>query len=321
MKRRIFRQLGAAAIAFSAVTAIAAEASLATAHNAARQALASQNYAAVISAYDGILNLTPAAKYRLAIAHSRTGDPVKAHLLLRDALADDPKGTFASSPQRLQTFADSLLLACEEMAFPGCQKPEPPAQSSEPERSASSAESAPPGADSASPDVSTGSSISTPAPPAVDTAPPVVAPIANADVAHPVEQAESQSAASWTMAVATVASVFFLTLFVLVIRARKVKNKLPDGLASLQSLHSAAKKQLEVLPPSCALAQSLQNLMPHLEREVGRAFLTKNGDPSRLTRSDAAVHAVRERFKGRPISVADATPEEVAALFQSVRWN
>jgi hypothetical protein len=81
---------------------------------AARQALERRDYARVIAIYRpyDVNALAANSLYRLAIAYQKTGEFDLANVMLKRATTLNPKGTFASSPERLavlrQDIANSL---------------------------------------------------------------------------------------------------------------------------------------------------------------------------------------------------------------------
>jgi tetratricopeptide (TPR) repeat protein len=77
---------------------------------AARKALESKQYADVVKAYEGIEkgSLSDQAFYRLAIAQQRLGNAQEAKKALNLALGLNPKGSFASSPERLTSLQKDI---------------------------------------------------------------------------------------------------------------------------------------------------------------------------------------------------------------------
>ena len=352
MKSRLRHHLGVAIVLGSALATpgflAAAQPNPAT-HNAARRALAEQDYLGVINAYKGFTDLTPAANYRLSIAFAKTGDPVKAYSLLKQAIAEDPKGTFASSQQRLQAFTESLLLACESTGAFGCVEPETTATQPNSTRSMEPAAIAAPQPIGASVDASLlmpspgpvtapAASVSDPITPvSVGSAPANTAATPHPAATIPIHTEPTQMLFdSPSMTAIAVASLLGLMGAIVAVRTKKKCKPAPfwqteppipaneptiDTLEVTQSLHQAVQRQLQLLPQTHILSYRLQAILPLIEQEVGRAHLAKHGDASKLTSTDACVHQLRERHGGKPILISQATPEEVGALFQSVRWD
>lgn len=113
-------------IAGSLLAALSAAAQAAGEDEAARRALAAHDYDQVIRVYSSAeasaKPLTDMARYRLAIAHSKTQNPIAAWNQLQQALELNPKGTFASTPARLADLQASITAACESIGKPGCRQ-------------------------------------------------------------------------------------------------------------------------------------------------------------------------------------------------------
>lgn len=304
------------------------------AHNAARKALAAQDYMGVIAAYKGHDDLTPIALYRLSIAHAKTGDPTKAHSLLNAAMVDDPSGSFASSPQRLQTHAESVLQACLKIGLAGCN-PAVTELADKPESNAGDIPLPPPTPSAQQGTVlDTGNSPATAAlladSPAQETdqtlapsaAGPLPAPVmapAEPPQAAPSQQANENDFWPYVYGAVVAALLVLIALSMFARHARNQSSKQRFFIVS-QDLHRAIQVQLSVLPEQSVLAQRLKGLVPLLEQEIGREYLAQSGDPSKLTPNDAVLHKMRERFQGKPVLISQASPEEVVALFQCNRW-
>lgn len=327
---KLSAKLAAGVVAITPAMLFAAQVPDTAAHNNARKALAAQDYKGVITAYSGYSELTPIANYRLAIAMSKTGDSVKAYELYLAAINADPKGTFASSPQRLQSFKEGLLAACEEDGAPACKRPEKPVQALAEVAAPIAVVKPQPIQEQAEPKANI------PLPLANATAtttPSVVVPamvVAQPPPSTPVDVAPGVATGT-PSAVYEVETAYFLLgaallLTVLTILAFKLKRKpAPDAVTNLleatQNLHQVVKSHLAMLPENALLHQKLKALEPLLEQEVGRAYLAKFNDPSKLVAKDAIAHEMQERYKGKPILISQASPDEVTALFQRSRWN
>lgn len=92
-------------------------------------------------------------------------------------------------------------------------------------------------------------------------------------------------------------------------------------LPPLDALHASVMRQLKVAGPDTKLHAVLKGIVPLLEQEAGRAHFLKVKDPSLLKADDLWQIQVSARYEKKPMSMANATQDEVKALFQAQRWS
>lgn len=262
----------------------------------ARQALASNNYGAVVAAYAGAeqTSLSDVALYRLAIAEFKLGRPVPATELFARALALNPSGTFASSPERLQSWKLTFAQAATQKV-----------SSSDPVPSDSPL----------APVISPHSSAKTQSTKTLDS----VAPLEK-----PNEQTQAIG-----FRVLLVFSVFVLFVIFFAFPYFKSGRRYvsfvhsSDGLLDKQLV--AARDAMGALLKSIEAGQGqgtelyaiLKQTLPVIEREVGRHRYFAFHDDGSLQVDDADVLRSIERLKKQPMRLSNARGVDVAALFQA----
>lgn len=109
LQRFPLKRIAMVAALLCATSAWAAS-TVAQADVAARKALSLSQYSAVVKSYDGFeaSELNEQSFYRLAIAQQRLGLSFEAKKSLDQALAKNPSGSFASSPERLALLKDDI---------------------------------------------------------------------------------------------------------------------------------------------------------------------------------------------------------------------
>lgn len=313
------------------------------ADEAARKALAAGEHAKVIAAYEPDLKagatLSDMAQYRLAIAYNRLGDAPRASAALRAALAANPQGTFATSPARLQQLQASITEACAKAEPPGC------AAQADSARSSAAAPAAPSGAAKAATEpaaATDGDAAATPRAgdqlpgagqgPRGQIAPEMSAsqgaasgeatlktPPLNAPAAKVTSAAafgfEQQDVAAYLVIPLAVLALAGLIAFA-VTRRRQAPQWQP--LVDLRDRTEAVIRSLEQSPvgPQTAVYQALQQLLPLLEREVGRSHWRAGAPAARLVPADRELVEAAARLSREPLDALKATPEAVRALFQ-----
>lgn len=312
------------------------------ADEAARKALAAGEHAKVIAAYEPELKagatLSDMAQYRLAIAYNRMGDAPRASAALRAALAANPQGSFATNPARLQQLQASIAEACAKAEPPGCAAQADSAQSS------AAAPAAPSGAAKAATEPAAATDGDSAATPRAGEPLPGAGQGPTGQIAP--EMSASQGAASGEAALKTslnaaaakaadawafefegqdVAAYLVIPLAVLalagliafaVTRRRRAPQWQP--LVDLRDRTEAVIRSLEQSPvgPQTAVYQALQQLLPLLEREVGRSQWRAGAPAARLVPADRELVEAAARLSREPLDALKATPEAVRALFQ-----
>lgn len=281
-------------------------------NEAAKRALASQDYPRVVNTYANYTDLPPIALYRLSIAHAKMGDPVKAFELLEFARQGAPSGSFASNPQRLQSFTQGLLADCEALGAIGCTPAS--ARPSAPSASTPVATSTAP-APTAVADVAQATS-APPSTPTLATAAPTTASALSTPAADTsVSSASNHNELAIKFALGLIGLIALVGYWRSSRCPRKAKRS--DTLAQHYASTKAVLASTNIHSP---LHAAMAGTLALLEQEIGREFLSQNGDSSKLTSTDSQQHSIRKKFDGKPILISQASPEEVTALFQGVRW-
>lgn len=315
---------------------------VAQADAAARKALELKQYAAVVKAYEvvDVKELNDVAHYRLAIAQQRLGKTDEARKALGQALKLNPKGTFASSPERLAQLTQAITLNIVQQTFPQQVLPEP----SDPVMvNPSVLTDTPPSKALSTLDETVPTMVD--APPGATASP---APAASAVVMRPAALgASAQETAIFT----TTYSGGLLALLVTVTLALVLK--LQRVRAQNKRLENERRGELEVLSrykrvnqirsesdvadlvvlrdevikimgliktagtTDSLLFSALDNLQPLVEMEIGRNHFRMSRDPSVLVPADQGVLATVEHLQGAPMNLDGVDSEEVLRWFRN----
>lgn len=332
------RRTAAIALAL-AVVAGAASAQNAQRDEAARRALAAGEFARVIAVYQADLQagnkLGDQALYRLAIAYSRTGDPARASAALEAALQQNPGGSFASSPARLQQLQATIQQACELLPARSCGKSE---SATLPQVGATAPATGTPQPAPVA-EASPAQAASTPAEPAaaasapVEAVAPAVVPVQDSGqkpsdppaVEGTPQHQEDQDAAGrawfWAAAAVALATIAVGVFAWRAQRRRKGELKMRAEWHPLVSLRDEGERVLAAMQrveggAEKEVTQALQAFLPLLEREIGRSHWRAGHGKDQLVTLDVQAVEVLERLSNAAVPVISARREEVQNLFQ-----
>ena len=266
----------------------------------------------------------------MAIANQKEGQTELAQSFLRQALVLNPKGSFASSPERLNAFKAEL--SAKPAAAVAAVTPPAVAASEAAPTSVALADVAP----AVMPAVSVAAATPTQV---VEVAIPLAPPV----VVEPQVRADKPSmSVGWReillfVASLMVASLISSFLLALINRRMELKRKAkvavlagseepasatnPDPLLTLVRDESARlMQQLESgNATDSELYAALAKLLPVIEREAGRARYRTTGEAQALAQDDQQAVAALRQLEKVPLRLSEARPGDVAALFQSAR--
>ncbi len=289
---------------------------------AAREALARGDYQAVVAAYPSHADryLNDKALYRLSIALHKLGQSKAAAALLARAEMINPKGTFASTPDRLKSWKQEINAAAavtaeaKDLAIP----------------------SWPGGVTTGSPVAAV--AVAPPAElPALSPVAPASAPTAAASeaAAQVQKQVVPKVVASSDRLDPRILIAVALPLTLIILLSWYVLRRRKPSPAALERVRQAQLQgQLEVVRDEMAdligrlvsgkaenteLFGSLRAVMPVIEREIGRARYMATADDGLLAHDDAEAAKLMERLNKAPLKLSETSGTDVAALFQSVR--
>lgn len=291
---------------------------------AARVALARGDYQGVVEAYSSRpdTSLNDKALYRLSIALHKLGVSKAAAALLARAEMINPKGTFASSPERLKSWKKEINDAAaaatsdsKELAIPSW-----------------------PGGVTTGTPVAAAPDVPPTSLPAVSLVAPVSAPAAAASeavvqaqkVVTPKVVASSDRLDPRILPIAVAFPLILVTLLGwYLLRRQKASPAVLERVRQAQ-----LQGQLEVVRDEMAdligrlvagkaenteIFGSLRAVMPVIEREIGRARYMATTDDGLLAHDDAEAAKLMERLNKAPLKLSETSGSDVAALFQSVR--
>lgn len=307
-------------------------------HDKARKALQLQDYKGVVSIYGDSdeANLQGNGHYRMAIALERLDLPIRAFIHLNKALAADPTGKFASAPDKFEQLKTRILAACASQGAPSCNEVHAAAPVEQPAPEPEPAQA--PTHQSAQVDAPATAPSPLVAPAAPLPAPVAEIPPAPAALPDPTPQIGDAGRTIITILSAVLGALLVALLYALVtLKKLKTQRKGPthhiavtanrtDEVSlipkktALEELLSSLEDQMSITPKDTILFEKMQALLPQAQTEYGRIQFAKTRNPESLTQPDREQLAAAIKFEKTPMTMANASPDEIVALFQSSSW-
>lgn len=295
----------------------------------ARRALQAGDYKRVIAVYAAPLaagtSLADMAHYRLAIALSKTGEPLRAWGHLQQALRITPEGSFASTPARLADLRASIQAACEQHGKPGCEAEPAPGRADSRTHGEGAAQTAAP-AQPAAAETPAAVAVTPASAPALVAAPiQHAAPAVATSHTPPVASAEREpqgGALRWEFgALIALSAATLLVVLWCAMRIWRRERRIPEGLGSVEALRDNVASFLASLETSergreSQLHAPLRALLPLLEREAGRTLYRRSGSTRALTITDKRAVEIAKLLTRRPTDVLSATAHDIEAQFR-----
>lgn len=307
--------------------------------NRARTALAEGQFERVVQIYAGYesAKLNDRALYRLAIALQRQGKSEQAGRALSLAMAANPSGTFASTPERLASLREAILKAAPlalgsadaisqklDSALGAPVPPAPQVLAPEAELQGVVSPTVPP---PATPTASAAAAIISPASGDAQVS-------ASAGLQSLYQLAAQLAESPQLLAIIAAAIAVLILALARLAYAWRDRIRLPKGAmtrreaARWQRQVEAARRQIADIrfelmgaANNSILYEKLTEALEELEREAGRSNYWQRGGMPRaaryLTHSDRAALEFAQNLQQQPLRVSTATAAQVVALFQN----
>lgn len=299
-------------------TSALAAPTIAQADAVARKSLELKQYSSVVEAYRELdpLLLNDQALYRLAIAQQKLDNPIEAQKALSLALEKNPKGSFASSQERLATLKDEIVKGIAQKTVspkPMVMDPVVNASALPPLPGAANDSKAADSSVVVSPVAASQDKPVTDSPvkPAVNVGAPSSAVV---QITKSVEASGSEFRLDVTAALVLLGGVLVLAICI-GNKWSPFAKPAPSNIAELVALRDSVKKTKLLIEmagnTSTELYKALEKLEPVVIKEIGRIAYRASRDENLLVRTDQQLLQSLSTLQSAPMLLAGADPEQV----------